>query len=201
MRDRIVIIGAGGHGKVCADVAKACGYSEIAVLDDSPSKKGLVNGTTADLPDFINDYDVFIGIGDNTLRKTFFEKAEALGASFATLIHPATVISASVMIGCGSVVMPGVVINAGARIGRGVIVNTSASVDHDCRLSDFSHVGVGAHLAGSVKIGTCTFLGAGVIIINNISVCENAIIGAGAVVIRQITVPGTYVGVPTRKIK
>lgn len=31
---RLLIIGAGGHGKVVAEVAKDVGYEEIAFLDD-----------------------------------------------------------------------------------------------------------------------------------------------------------------------
>ena len=34
MKDKIVIIGASGHGKVVADIAKLNGYKEIIFLDD-----------------------------------------------------------------------------------------------------------------------------------------------------------------------
>ena len=34
---RLIIIGASGHGKVIADIAARCGYTDIAFLDDNPN--------------------------------------------------------------------------------------------------------------------------------------------------------------------
>ena len=34
MNERLIIIGASGHGKVVADIAELSGYKEIAFLDD-----------------------------------------------------------------------------------------------------------------------------------------------------------------------
>ena len=56
-------------------------------------------------------------------------------------------------------------------------------------------------MAGTVSVGTGTWIGIGSAVINNIGITGNCIIGAGAVVTRDITEPGTYVGVPARKIK
>ena len=55
---RIVIIGAGGHGRVCAEIAELCGYEEIAFLDDSAS--GTINlvGRSNDFVFFINNCDI-----------------------------------------------------------------------------------------------------------------------------------------------
>ena len=35
IKEKLIIIGAGGHGKVCADIAKLCGYENISFLDDN----------------------------------------------------------------------------------------------------------------------------------------------------------------------
>lgn len=37
--NRLVIIGASGHGKVIADIALKCGYEDIVFLDDDVSIK------------------------------------------------------------------------------------------------------------------------------------------------------------------
>ena len=37
--NRLIIIGASGHGKVVADIAKLNGYTNIAFLDDDSTKK------------------------------------------------------------------------------------------------------------------------------------------------------------------
>lgn len=200
-KNKLVIIGAGGHGRVCAEVASLAGYREIVFLDDCPQRNSAVVGSTEDLTPFLDEYDFFVGLGSNTLRKDFFERIKALGGTFATLIHPNSTVSRLAVIGEGSVVMAGAVINFGARLGRGVIVNTCSSADHDCRLNDFCHIGVGAHLAGTVEVGEVSFIGAGSAVINNISIGDGVIVGAGAAVVRDLTESGTYVGVPARKIK
>ncbi len=201
MRDKLMIIGAGGQGAVCADVAKLCGYKTIEFLDDIRLEKENVKGPTSLLPSVVGDYDIFVAIGDNRIRRSFIEKAISANGDLATLIHPSSIISENVKIGAGTVVTAGAVINPGAVVGIGVIVNTLSSVDHNCELGDYSHIGVGSHLAGTVKTGEETFVGAGAVIINNISIAPQTVIGAGAVVIKDLTETGTYVGVPVRKIK
>lgn len=201
MRDRIAIIGAGGHGKVCAEIAELCGYREIIFLDDMPAGKENVIGTTADLPSYVDNYDVFVAIGNNALRKMVTERVMAQNGTLATLMHPQSVVSKNAVVGVGSVVMAGAVLNPGAVLGMGTIANTCSSVDHDCIIGDYVHIGVAAHLAGAVVIGSETFVGAGVTVINNIAICDNCTIGSGAVVVKDITEVGTYVGVPARKIK
>ena len=44
MDKNLLIIGAGGHGRVVAEVAAACGYENISFLDDnSPEAIGKIN--------------------------------------------------------------------------------------------------------------------------------------------------------------
>ena len=200
MRNSIVIIGAGGHGRVCAEIASAMGYQKIQFLDDQPQGKSNVVGTTEDLALYSETSDFFVALGSKLLRSVFFEKIRAVNGTFATLIHPNSVVSKTAVIGEGSVVMAGTVINAGANIGRGVIINTCSSVDHDCVIGDFCHIAVGAHLAGTVAIGAQTLIGAGAVVINNLTVAADVTVGAGAAVIGHITEAGTYVGVPARKV-
>lgn len=197
---KLLIVGAGGHGRVVADIARLSGkYDQIAFIDDADMQYsgGLqVIGKIADIDQWLNKCEIFVAIGDNQTRRYVMSTLENKDARISTLIHPAAVISSDVIIGVGSVVMANAVINSGSRIGKGVIVNTAASVDHDNEIHDYAHISPGAHLAGSVKISEDTWIGIGAIVSNNLSICKNCMIGAGAVVIKNITIPGTYVGVP-----
>ncbi len=201
MRKKLVILGAGGHGRVCAEIASLTGYEEIVFLDDGEPQYVAVAGKISDLNRYIDDHDVFVAVGRNSLRRAIFESAGAAGADFATLIHPSAVVSPSASIGRGTVVVAGAVINCFAQVGDGVIINTCASVDHDCRIGDFAHVAVGARVAGIADIGEDVFLGAGSTVIQCRTVCPGCVIGAGAAVVCDITESGTYVGVPAKKIK
>lgn len=191
--NRLIIIGASGHGKVVADIAVLNGYKDIVFLDDDLSKTYCGGFPIIGTTDKIVEGDIFVAIGNSTIREKLSMNKKSI-----TLIHPSAVIASDVVIGEGTVVMAGVVINAGVKIGRGCIINTSSSVDHDCTVGDYCHISVGAHLCGTVKVRDCAWIGAGVIISNNVNVCGECMIGAGAVVIKDIDEAGTYVGVPAR---
>lgn len=197
------IVGASGHGRVIADIAKKVGYESVLFFDDDESKLHcggyLVAGPTSQIDDY--DCDVIVGIGNAVVRERIQKYLEEGHKRLATLVHPSAVVGENVHIGIGSVVMAGSVINPGCRIGKGCIINTCASVDHDCVLEDYVHVSVGAHLAGTVTVGRATWIGIGASVSNNVSIPGGCMIGAGAVVIKTLEEPGTYVGVPARKIR
>lgn len=200
MKDKLLIIGAGGHGRVVADIAEATGkYSEIAFLDDGIVEKlprfPLLGGAQIAM-EKKDEYEVVVAIGNSRIRQRLME---SLDVEFATLIHPSAIIGSEVTIGEGTVIMPGAIINTGASIGKGVIVNTSSSVDHDCNVADYCHVAVGVHLCGEVNVGEHTWIGAGATVIQCIDICAECMIGAGAVVVNNITEAGTYMGTPARR--
>lgn len=198
---QLVIIGASGHGKVVADIARKNGYENILFLDDNETLTDCggysVVGKTETFIQY--DCDFFVAIGNATIRQKIQQRLTCANKSVATLIHPSAVIGDNVQIGMGTVVMAGAVINPSTTIGDGCIINTCASVDHDNTIGDYVHISVGAHTAGTVNIGSKTWLGIGAIVSNNINICENCMIGAGAVVIKNLTESGTYIGVPAKR--
>lgn len=205
MKDKLLIIGASGHGKVIADIAlKMNKWNTIAFLDDNKNIKSSMGieviGKSADAFTYIGDSDIFVGVGNNDTRQKLQEKLEAEGASIPILIHPNAVIGEQVEIKPGTCVMSNAVINCCTRIGKGCIVNTSATIDHDNLLEDYIHISPGVNLAGTVKVGKGTWIGIGSKVINNINITSGCIIGAGSVVIKDIKNAGTYAGVPIRHI-
>ncbi len=196
--NRLIIIGASGHGRVVAEIAKKNGYEEIVFLDANETIKSCsgypVVGSDTMAAEL--EGDLFIAIGNGESRKRLMRNNE--NRFFPVLIHPSAVIADDVQIGGGTVVMAGAVVNTGTKIGRGCIVNTSSSIDHDCVLGDYVHVSIGAHLCGTVTVKEETWIGAGAIVSNNLDLCRNCTIGAGTVVVRNIETPGTYIGVPAR---
>ena len=198
---KLTILGASGHGKVVADIAKLNGYDEIEFLDDDESLSCCgqysVVGKCEKAEEIQND--IFIAIGSVKYRKRFTERFST--KHIPVLIHPDAVLAEDVVIGAGTVVMAGAVINPGTVIGKGCIVNTCASIDHDCEIGDYVHVAVGAHLCGTVLVGDDTWIGAGSTVSNNVNICGGCTIGAGAVVIKDIEEEGTYIGVPAKMIK
>ncbi len=205
MMKNLIIIGASGHGKVCADIAELMGcYDEIYFLDDTT--KGAcfghkIIGKVKDFMNFINDADFFVAIGNAKIREKIFSMLEEYNANITVLVHPSSKIARDTKIADGTVIEENAVIKPDSKIGKGCIINTNSVIAHDVIIEDFVHVSIGACIAGTVYVGKGSWLGIGSIVKNNISIASNCMIGAGAVVVSDIDESGTYIGVPAKKIK
>ena len=204
-KNKLLIIGAGGHGRVVADIAlKMNQWQQIAFLDDDENTKSSMEidviGKSNDAFTYISDYDILVAIGDNKTREKIQSQLKKAGANIPALIHPSATIGEMVEVGAGTVVMAGVVINCCSKIGEGCIVNTGATIDHDNVIEEYVHISPGVHLAGTVGIGKGSWMGIGSVVSNNINITSGCMVGAGAVVVRNITEVGTYVGVPARSL-
>lgn len=202
---RLIILGAGGHGRVAAEIAEMCGWAEIASLDTAwqtrpTSGPWPVIGNDSDetLRSLAQNTQFFVGLGDNSARSRMQLRIEALGLTVATLIHPSAVVSRYATIGAGCLIGAGSVVNYGAALGKGVIVNTHAGVDHDCNIGAFCHIAPAAHMAADVVLGEGVFLGIGASVRNGITIGAHTMIGAGAAVVSDISDNQTVVGVPAR---
>lgn len=148
---KLLIIGAGGHGRVLAEVAMACGYDRVDFLDD---RNPCAVGTTDRAEALAGGYDgVIVSIGNNDLRRTLIQRLQAVDAPIATLVHPRAFVAPSATLGEGSVVLPGAVVNTNASVGKGCILSIGALVDHDATIDDFSHVNAGAVVAAGKRAG------------------------------------------------
>ncbi|SDO56207.1 acetyltransferase [Halobacillus aidingensis] len=205
MKNKLLIVGASGHGKVVADIAMEIDkWDEIAFLDDDENVKSSMGleiiGTSDDIFTHIDEYEIFVGIGNNTTRQKIHGILERVGANIPILIHPKAVIGRQVEVGIGTVVMAGAIVNCCTHIGKGCIVNTGATIDHDNCIEGFVHISPGAHLAGTVNVGKGSWLGIGSIVSNNVNIPKGCTIGAGSSVIKDIQEAGIYVGTPVRKL-
>lgn len=192
------IIGAGGHGRVLADIAQAMGYGDIAFLDAqfpdfAHSGAWDIIGTPADLGD---DSEYALGVGDNQSRMSLLE---SFPNDLATLIHPSATISPHAQIGAGSVICAGATVGPFAKLGQGCIINTGASVDHDCTLAGGVHLSPGARLGGGVSIGARTWVGIGAAVREYKTIGADAMIAAGAAVVTDIKDGARFGGVPAKE--
>ena len=139
---RLLIIGAGGHGRVVSEIAEDCGYEKIAFLDDnSPEAIGKVE----ELEQFTAEYEfAFVGIGNNHLRKILLERLQKAGYKIPVIVHPTAYISRTAKIGAGTIIEPKAIVNAGTIVGEGCIISVGAIIDHDVILKDCVHVNAGA---------------------------------------------------------
>ncbi|OGT09868.1 MAG: hypothetical protein A2X77_04680 [Gammaproteobacteria bacterium GWE2_42_36] len=207
--NNLLILGAGGHGKVVADAAFKMGrWEEISFLDDRyPVMTSVLNhftviGKFSDAANFLGSYpDLIVALGNNTQRLELLRRHQNLGFRLATIIHPTASMSCFSRITEGSVVFAQAVVNPNVQIGFGSIINTAAVIEHDCVLSEGVHVAPNAVLCGAVNAGARTLIGPGAVVLENRCIEADVIIGAGAVVIHHILAKQIVVGVPARSIK
>jgi sugar O-acyltransferase (sialic acid O-acetyltransferase NeuD family) len=204
----LLIVGAGGHGKVVADAARLMKqWDRIAFLDDRYPAITLVSGHPVlgaihQAVDFIADYPALaVAIGDNELRVNLICGLSQRGFVLPPIIHPSAAVSESVCLGSGTVVFAQAAINADTAIGMGAIINTGATVDHDCVLGKGVHLSPGAHLAGGVSIGDFSWIGVGASVIQGITLGDRVTVGAGSVVHRDVKGGARIAGVPARVLK
>lgn len=206
MRPEIIVVGAGGHAKVCIELLQAQGDKVAYCVGNPDSVDSCLGIEVLKSDDHLQalrteGYErVFIAIGSNAVRKKLAMKTTEMGFQLVNAISPAAIVSPSASLGLGIAVMAGSVINAEASIGDLCIVNTGATIDHDCVLGLGVHVAPQCALAGNVHIGSLSFIGVGSKIIPEIHIGESAVVGAGSVVISNIDSAVTVVGVPAKAL-
>tara|TARA_R110000751_G_scaffold148623_2_gene253451 strand:+ start:12485 stop:13114 length:630 start_codon:yes stop_codon:yes gene_type:complete len=204
MTNKLVVVGASGHGKVIADIAEQLGFIVNFYDDAYPSKTYIehwpIHGTCADLIALKNTSatpnDVVVAIGNNDIRQQKIQLLQQNKFNLITLIHPTAVISQYATIAQGSVVFAGAIINAFSKIGMGCIVNTAAVVEHDCVIDEFTHICPNVALAGGVIIGSKSWIGIGSQVKQLATIGNNCLIGAGSTVIKNIPDNVTAFGSP-----
>ncbi|MBN1490812.1 MAG: acetyltransferase [Phycisphaerae bacterium] len=207
----IVVVGAGGHGRVVLDILRAADSVRVVGFLDSNSAQhgrrmdGLpVLGDLSALPTLRDEQGVtgaIVAIGDNGVRRDFAHRIEAMGFALVNAIHPSANIASNASLGRNVVVAAGALVCAHCQVGDSVILNTGSIVDHESMIGTAAHVCPGARLAGRVTVESGAFIGIGSTVIQSIRVGYEAIVGAGAVVIHDVAPMTTVVGVPARSVQ
>lgn len=209
MVGNVVIFGAGGHGKVVADILeKKQKYKIVGFLDGGKSVDYEIFGYKV-LGDenYLNDIDRIYGgivaIGDNWIRSIIVNKILSIKPDFKFInaIHPSAEIGRGVSFGCGNVVMANAVINSDTKIGNHCIINTKSSVDHDNTIGDFVTFAPGSTVGGNGTYGDYSTVSLGAKIIHGINVGEHTVIGAGSVVVDDIEPYKVAYGTPAKVVR
>jgi sugar O-acyltransferase (sialic acid O-acetyltransferase NeuD family) len=196
MKEKIILIGGGGHCKSCIDVIEQEGRFTIAGFVDVPEKKQTkilgysMIGSDADLAELIKiSPNALITLGQikSPIRRIeLFNDLKQMGARLPVITSPLAYVSPHAHVAEGTIVMHHALINAGASVGRNCIINNKALIEHDAVIEDHCHISTGAVVNGGVKIGRGSFFGSNAVCKEYIEIGENAVIGCGAIIVKNI---------------
>jgi sugar O-acyltransferase (sialic acid O-acetyltransferase NeuD family) len=208
MAQQLIIIGAGGQGRVCAEIAVRCGFSIVGFCDPALTLDREINKIPVIATDdemllaaWPEHSQLFVALGNNTDRVELGERARRKGIALATLIDPSAIVSETAEAGVGSVLMPNVVVNANTRIGAHCILNTACTIDHDGNIGDGVQIGPGVHAAGDVTISDQSIIGIGASLLPGVHVGSEVVVGAGAAVTKDVRDGITVTGIPAQPLR
>ena len=210
-KNKIILIGGGGHCKACIDVIEQENKFEIAGILDLPEKLGesilgyKIIGNDNDIVKYAQEgYNFLITIGhlgNPQLRIELFDKIKKNGGKLPVIISSNAYVSKHSKIEEGSIIMHNTIVNANSNIGKNCIINNKALIEHDTVVKNNVHISTNATINGECKIEENCFVGSSSVLNHTVKITSNTIIGAGAVVTKDITENGIYVGSPAKKIK
>jgi len=183
---RLLIVGAGGHGRSVAEAAQMGGrYGVVGFIDDAAAVSSRIMGfsvlgPSTSLAEHRARADVVIvAVGNNRVREALHVLLREAGFTLATVVHPGALVSPSATLGSGCAIMAGAIVGTEAALGEGAIVNCGAVVDHHCQVGDFGHLGVNASMAGGSVLGRRGWMQAGAALGYGVRVPDEAILGPG----------------------
>src|ERR1700730_17499013 len=207
-KPRVVVWGAGGHGKVMIDALLAMGTCEVVGVfddDDAIADRDILGipvlTSIGRIAELARKYDFgggAIAIGDNFARDRKFREIRAARLRIPNVIHPSAHVSRFIRLGEGVAILAGATINPGTTIEDNVCVNTAASVDHDNYLERSCHIFPNATLTGGVRINEFAYVGSGAVIAPNLTVEKYSYVGAGAVVLANVAEGTVVFGAPAK---
>jgi len=209
MKEKIIIIGDGGHARMIQDfIEEENRYQIIGVTSKNQAREDFFGYPILGPDEVLVNYytkgikKVAIGIGgftNNESRKKAFIMAKAIGFEVLTIIHNSAVVSKYACIGEGTVIMPNVTINNDVKIGLNCVIANGAVISHESIIGDHVLISAGSIVGGYTRIGEGSLLALGSNVISGVIIGNNTLVAAGAVAVTNIGDNKKVFGVPAKE--
>lgn len=196
IKEKLLLIGSGGHAHSCIDVIEQEGKFDIAGLVGHPNEVGSrhfgyeVVASDVDLESLFLEFKfalVTIGqIESAETRIQLYNQIKSIGFKVPSIKSKSAYVSNHAKIGDGTIVMHDAIINSGSVVGSNCIINTRSLIEHDVKVSDHCHVSTGVIVNGGVQIGSETFVGSRSVIRDNLFIGDKCFIGMGTILLHDL---------------
>lgn len=169
MKEKIVLIGGGGHCHSVIDVIEQENrYEIIGIVDtkENIGKKVLdykIIACDDDLETiFLSCKNALITVGQiesNKIRVKIYNNLKQIGFNLPVIISPLAYVSNHSSIEEGTIIMHHALVNANTKIGKNCIINTKALIEHDCIVEDNCHISTASVINGGVIVKENSFVG------------------------------------------
>ena len=195
-KEKIILIGAGGHAVSCIDVIESTKKYEIYGLIDNFRKNFIKVGKkrykifnekliSRKLNNKTKNVLICLGFNLEKRQKLFF-KYKKMGFKFPVIQSSKSYVSQFSRVGEGTIIMHGAIINANATIGANCIINSKSLVEHDVKIGDSSHISTASVVNGHSVVGKNCFLGSNSTVIQSIKIKNNSFVKAGSLVKKDV---------------
>ena len=191
---KLALFGYGGHAK---EVASQIDDYIVFFVDDK-----YADGISKPISTFDpNEYMMMVAVADSKDRYDIVQRLPK-ETKYFTYIHPTVLImSDDIKIGDGTFIGAYSILTTNINIGNHALLNRGNHIGHDTNIGNYFSAMPGAIVSGNVTIYDMVYMGTNSSIKEKLSIHSLVTIGSNAAVVKNIELPGTYVGVPVKKIK
>lgn len=148
---KLLIVGCGGHGCNCLEIARTLTgsgeplFDDIAFADDNHVGESICDCNVickvSEVDSVAEQFKyAFVAIGNNEIRMRITQGLIDAGYRIATLISPKANVSLYSQIGEGCVVFPFATVEQSAIVADGVVLDTGVVIGHNSKIENYSLV-------------------------------------------------------------
>ena len=203
------VYGAGGNGKILVDLAETVNmfkqrWQEIVFIDDVIGVSESYRKRVYTFEEAITAYDsdeieFAVSVGDPADRELLYRRIKDNGYYLATIIHPHSNISPSLIAGEGLIVANGF-IGSDVTLGDNVAVGYMALIGHDTCVKSNTMISAGVFIAGHCSVEEKVYIGPAAAIRDRLRIGTASVIGMNAAVYKDVPAHTTAIGNPAKCI-
>ena len=191
---KLALFGYGGHAREAACQIE----QEVTFFVDDKYANDVAKPISEFNPE---EYMMIVAVADSKDRADIVAKLPK-ETKYFTFIHPSVhIMDDNIQVGVGSFIGANSILTTNIKLGNHALLNRGNHIGHDSVAGDFFSMMPNAVVGGNVTLGDNVYLGSCSNIREKINITSDVLIGMNAAVVKDITENGTYVGVPTQKIK